>query len=281
MHPAVHLADTPAVSSGWGFSDCLCAPDAADHLQSRPNAGQRDAQQHEQRRACNWQLASRVRQGLGCQCPLHAIVTRRMHAAHMRHSRSVRHRRVHHAMPRLPICHLAHATPAARVASGGGRRSFPPAGASLLTTCSSAPCWAKAAMAGCTEPCGTASWSPSRCHPAHCCHCDMQLRLQPSSPCTMHRLTAATRRPHLTRGNTNAHGLQVIETPCDKGDNDEPVPLFEADKGAGLSHPNIVQTYKSSSTISKVLSGFRGCQIWPVTAGALLQSSMPHSRVSA
>jgi PAS domain-containing protein len=45
--------------------------------------------------------------------------------------------------------------------------------------------------------------------------------------------------------------VKVIETPCDKGDNDEPVPLFEADKGAGLSHPNIVQTYKSSSTISK------------------------------
>ena len=49
-----------------------------------------------------------------------------------------------------------------------------------------------------------------------------------------------------------ASGLQVIETPCDKGEDDEPVPLFEADKGAGLSHPNIVQTYKSSSTISKV-----------------------------
>lgn len=30
--------------------------------------------------------------------------------------------------------------------------------------------------------------------------------------------------------------------------------MFEADKGAGLSHPNIVQTFKSSSLISKVSS---------------------------
>ena len=44
----------------------------------------------------------------------------------------------------------------------------------------------------------------------------------------------------------------MIETPCDKGPDDEPVAMFEADKGTELSHPNIVQTYKSSSTISKV-----------------------------
>lgn len=88
------------------------------------------------------------------------------------------------------------------------------------------------------------------------CYCAVQLVLQPSSPCTVGRLTPATRRSHQARGNTHALGPQVIETPCDKGDNDEPVPLFEADKGAGLSHPNIVQTYKSSSTISKVLPGF-------------------------
>jgi PAS domain-containing protein len=45
--------------------------------------------------------------------------------------------------------------------------------------------------------------------------------------------------------------VKVIETPCDKGPDDEPVAMFEADKGAGLSHPNIVQTFKSSSSISK------------------------------
>ncbi len=28
--------------------------------------------------------------------------------------------------------------------------------------------------------------------------------------------------------------------------------MFEADRGTGLSHPNIVQTYKSNSSISKV-----------------------------
>ena len=41
--------------------------------------------------------------------------------------------------------------------------------------------------------------------------------------------------------------------PCEGAGGDaEAMPMFEADKSTGLSHPNIVQTYKSSSSISKV-----------------------------
>ena len=48
--------------------------------------------------------------------------------------------------------------------------------------------------------------------------------------------------------------LQVIETPVDdKGPNaQQPRAMFEADRGTSLSHPHVVQTFKSHTALSKV-----------------------------
>lgn len=43
----------------------------------------------------------------------------------------------------------------------------------------------------------------------------------------------------------------MVETPCSQDGDGEPQPMFEADKGTKLSHPNIVQTYKSHTSINQ------------------------------